>query len=287
MPTGRGAAAAWPDRIFPGAFPGACGAPCGRRRAIEGAVAIGPSARATAHNRPMSFDVLAADLLPESPLAGRAEQLLILLPARQDPGSSMLPLARALRAAFAQAMVLAPAGLAPAFPVPEPGPLSESESAAWRDALDRLRDWIVAAQQATGVGPAATAIAGFGEGAMAALELAVAFDGLAGRVLAFGGRFADLPVRAPEETTIHLFHGADDEAVPVAHARAAIERLGALGGDATIDIAGRTGHALAPVLVDCALHRLRTHIPARTWAAALGAVPAAVRKARERGSTDD
>ena len=236
----------------------------------------------------MSFDVLAADLLPESPLAGRAEQLLVLLPAQHDAAASMLPLARALRAAFAQAMVLARPGLAPAFPDPEAAAAATpAASSAVPAALGQLRAWVVAAQQATGVGPAATAIAGFGEGALAALELAVAFDGLAGRVLAFGGRFAALPVQAPEETTIHLFHGADDEVVPVAHARAAIERLGALGGDATIDIAGRTGHVLAPVLVDCALHRLRTHIPARTWAAALGAVPAAVRKARERGSPDD
>jgi len=222
----------------------------------------------------MPFDVLAADLLPEWPLAGRAEQLLILLPGHRDAPASMLALASALRGAFAQAMVLSPSGLVPPFPADGmPAP-----------ALDPLRDWVVAAQQATGVGPAATALAGFGEGALAALELACLFDGLAGRVLAFGGRCAVLPTRAPEQTTIHLFHGADDDVVPVAHARATIERLGALGGDATIDIAGGTGHVLAPVLVDCALHRLRTHIPARTWAAALGAIPAAVRKARERGS---
>jgi phospholipase/carboxylesterase len=249
---------------------------------------MGLAGPAPAHNRPMSSDVLAADLLPESPLAGRAEQLLILLPARQDAAASMLPLAQALRAAFAQAMVLAPPGLAPAFPDPEAAAAATPAACrALPAALEQLRAWVVAAQQATGVGPAATAVAGFGEGALAALELAVAFDGLAGRVLAFGGRFAALPVQAPEETTIHLFHGADDAVVPVAHARAAIERLGALGGDATIDIAGHTGHALAPVLVACALHRLRTHIPARTWAAALGAMPAAVRKARERGSQDD
>ena len=230
-----------------------------------------------AHNGRMAFDVLAADLLPDRPLAGRAEQLLVLLPARQDDPSSMRPLASALRDAFAQAMLLSPAGLVPPFP----------DAGAAAPALEPLRDWIAAAQQATGVGPAATAIAGFGEGALAALELSAAFDGLAGRVLAFGGRYATLPAQAPEETTIHLFHGADDPVVPVAHARAAIERLGALGGDATIDIAARTGHVLAPALVDCALHRLRTHIPARTWAAALGAMPAAVRKARERGRSGE
>ena len=223
----------------------------------------------------MALDVLAADLLPESPLAGRAEQLLILLHGAPDTPAAMQPLARALRGAFAQALVLGPAGLVP--------PFADAE-AALAEVLARLRTWIAAAQQASGVGPAATAVAGFGEGALAALELASAFDGLAGRVLAFGGRFAALPTRAPEETTIH---GADDEVVPVAQARAALERLGARGGDATIDIAGRTGHVLAPVLIDCALQRLRTHIPARTWAAALGAMPAAARKARERNGEQD
>ncbi len=221
----------------------------------------------------MALDVLAADLLPESPLAGRAEQLLILLHGAADTPAAMRPLATALRGAFAQALLLGPAGLVP--------PFAEAE-ATLADVLARLREWIGAAQQASGVGPAATAVAGFGEGALAALELASAFDGLAGRVLAFGGRYAALPERAPEETTIHLFHGADDQVVPAAQARAALERLGALGGDATIDIAGRTGHVLAPVLIDCALHRLRTHIPARTWAAALGSIPAAARRAREQ-----
>jgi phospholipase/carboxylesterase len=235
----------------------------------------------------MSFDALSADLLPEAPLAGRAEQLLILLPGWHESPASMLPLARALRAAFAQALVLAPPGLTPRFPGDEGAEATGLTRAALADALDRLRDWVATAQQACGVGPAATALAGFGEGALAALELSSACDGLVGRVLAFGGRYAALPTRAPDDTTILLFLGADDAVVPVALARAALERLGALGGDATIDIAGATGHVLAPVLVDCALHRLRTHIPARTWAAALGAAPAALRKARERGSSSE
>jgi phospholipase/carboxylesterase len=230
---------------------------------------------AGAHNAAMSSDVLSADLLPDRPPNGRAEQLLILLPAHGESPASMLPLAQALRQAFDTARVLSPAGLVPAFAA-DPS----QAGALATPALDSVRDWVAAAQRATGVGPAATALAGWGEGAMLALELSAAFDGLAGRVLAFGGRYAQLPQQAPEATTIHFFHGADDLVVPVAHARAALERLGALGGDATIDIAGRTGHALAPVLVDCALHRLRTHIPARTWAAALGALPAGTRRGR-------
>jgi len=94
-------------------------------------------------------------------------------------------------------------------------------------------------------------------------------------VLAFGGCFARLPLQAPRHATLHLFHGGADAVVPAAHAREALEALGALQGDATLDIAQGVGHELHPALIDQALWRLRNHIPARTWAAALGAVPGA------------
>ncbi|NRF67845.1 dienelactone hydrolase family protein [Aquincola sp. S2] len=200
------------------------------------------------------------------PAAGRAEQLMILLSGSDMPAAAWLPLAQVLRQAFPQAVLMAAAvesgaDVAAAVPIIEDA------------ALARLQDWVHAAQRDSGVGPAATALVGVSVGAMLALELVGREDGIAGRVLAFGGRYARLPEAAPRFTTIHLFHGADDAVVPVAFARAAIERLGALHGDATIDIAGATGHGLAPVLVDCALNRLRSHIPHRTWAAALGGAP--------------
>ena len=55
--------------------------------------------------------------------------------------------------------------------------------------------------------------------------------------------------------------------------QAAIGRLAELQGDATIDIAEGVGHTLHPALIDCALHRLKNHIPLRTWQAALGGAP--------------
>lgn len=225
------------------------------------------------------------------PAAGRAEQLMILLHGRASRPEAMAPLAQVLRQAFAQAALLAPPGFEPADAEPAvamPTGLRQwFSTVALDDAsraervmamLPRLARLVRAAQQATGVGPAATALVGFSQGAIISLELVGVEDGIAGRVLAFGGRYATLPTHAPRETTIHLFHGADDPVIPAAHARAAIERLGALHGDATIDIAGATGHALAPVLMQCALHRLTTHIPHRTWAAALGAAPPGLRE---------
>jgi phospholipase/carboxylesterase len=64
--------------------------------------------------------------------------------------------------------------------------------------------------------------------------------------------------------------------------------MGELHGDATIDIANGVGHALPPELVQCAVQRLQTHIPHRTWMAAMGAVPGLAQHAGgQAGEHDD
>jgi phospholipase/carboxylesterase len=214
------------------------------------------------------------------PAEGAPEQLILLLHGVGADGASMAPLAQALRAEFPQAALLAPDAPHP-FDAGGPGRqwfsvagITEANRAERvAAALPPLVAWVRQAQDRLRVGPAATAIAGFSQGAILALETALREDGLAGRVLAFGGRFAAPPEAAPRHTTVHLFHGGADPVIPAAHARAALEALAALQGDATLDIAEGTGHAIHPALVQRALFRLRNHIPARTWAAALGAVP--------------
>jgi len=229
-----------------------------------------------------------APLLPDTlqwlPAAGRAEQLMILLHGGGARAADMAPLAALLRAEFAQAALLAPEGFEPVdsglagrqwFAMTGPdGPVTEANRPARvAAALPRLADWVRAAQVATGVAPAATALVGFSQGAIVALELAQRHDGLAGRVLSFSGRYATLPDRAPVHTTLHFFHGATDTVIPAAQTQLAMDRLTALCGDATADIADGVGHALSPDLVCCAIDRLRTHIPHRTWVAAMGAAP--------------
>ncbi len=214
------------------------------------------------------------------PAEGAPEQLILLLHGVGADGASMAPLAQALRAEFPQAALIAPDAPHP-FDAGGPGRqwfsvagITEANRAERvAAALPPLVAWVRQTQDRLRVGPAATAIAGFSQGAILALETALREDGLAGRVLAFGGRFAAPPIAAPRHTTVHLFHGGADPVIPAAHARAALEALGALQGDATLDIAEGTGHAIHPALVQRALFRLRNHIPARTWAAALGAVP--------------
>lgn len=233
---------------------------------------------------------LMPDTLQWLPASGRPGQLMVLLHGWGASAADMAPLALALQAAFPQAALLAPQGFEPVdtglagrstgdavltgrqwFSLA--GVTEDSRPARVAAVLPRLADWVRAAQQASGLGPAATALVGFSQGAILALELAQLHDGLAGRVLSFAGRYATLPAAPLAHTTLHFFHGATDTVIPAAQSRLAMERLSALQGDATIDIASGVGHALPPTLVQCAVQRLQTHIPHRTWMAAMGAVP--------------
>lgn len=220
------------------------------------------------------------------PAAGTPQQLILLLHGWGGDGTRLAPLAQALRQQFPQAAVLAPDAPHPADAqvAGRPGPggrqwysvegLSETNWAQRvATALPALHAWVQAQQQRLGVGPAATCIGGFSQGAILSLALSARHDGLCGRVLAFGGRYTEAPLAAPRHTTIHLFHGGADRVIPAQGSRDALELLAALQGDATLDIAEGVGHEVHPALVQCALERLQTHIPLRTWRAALGAVP--------------
>ncbi|MFM2057951.1 MAG: hypothetical protein RLY71_2336 [Pseudomonadota bacterium] len=213
---------------------------------------------------------------------GRAQQLLVLLHGVGADAANLVQLADVLRTQFAQAAVLVPDGFEPFdmaaggrqwFSVR--GVTEANRPERVEAALPRLIDWIHAAQARLQVSAAATALIGFSQGSIMALEAVAREDGLAGRVLAFSGRYASLPAQAPQQTTIHLLHGAADAVMPVGLARAAFEHLAELpGGDVTLDIAEEVGHELHPALVEQALHRLTHHIPLRTWHAALGSAPA-------------
>ncbi|MDA8129088.1 MAG: esterase [Betaproteobacteria bacterium] len=214
------------------------------------------------------------------PAAGPVAQLFILLHGVGGRASDLLPLADALGTAFPQAACLLPEGPSPFDEAAEgrqwfsiDGITEGNRPARVAEALPALHALVRQAQARHKVVQPDTALAGFSQGAIMALEYAVAHDGSVGRVLAFAGRFATLPERAPEFTTLHLLHGKADRIVPVDHAYAAYERLSRLGGDATLDVADSVGHELHAALADRAIHRLRTCIPLRTWKNALGGAP--------------
>jgi phospholipase/carboxylesterase len=118
-----------------------------------------------------------------------------------------------------------------------------------------------------------TALFGFSQGAIMALEAAQAEPELAGRVIAFSGRYATLPTHAPHDTCVHLLHGLDDSVVPHAPAVAAARQLVALGADVTADVLPQVGHELDPRLIERAVDQLRSFLPQRTWRAAFEAAP--------------
>jgi len=118
-----------------------------------------------------------------------------------------------------------------------------------------------------------TALFGFSQGAIMALEAAQAEPELAGRVIAFSGRYATLPDHAPRDTCVHLLHGLDDTVVPHGPAVAAARQLVALGADVTADVLPQVGHELDPRLIERAIDQLRTFLPQRTWRAAFEAAP--------------
>ncbi|WP_459614424.1 esterase [Bordetella sp. 2513F-2] len=206
-------------------------------------------------------------------------QLFVLLHGVGGTPDGLESLALALRVAFPGAVVRIPEGFEPHdaggrqwFPVHDITEANRPQRVA--QALPALAEYVQSAQHSLRLKAADTALVGFSQGAIMALEAVQAYGRLAGRVLAFAGRYAQLPTAAPPYTTIHLLHGADDAVMPVSHAQAAQARLAELHGDSTIDVASRVGHELHPALVQRAIQRLQTCVPLRSWAAAMTMDPA-------------
>ena len=226
------------------------------------------------------------------PAQGAPEQLILLLHGWGSNGNAMAPLAQALREQFPQAAILAPdaphayeRSTRPATALRQWYAVDDLTPEIWtarvQGALPSLHDWVQAQQQRLRVGPAATALGGFSQGAILSMALALKHDGIAGRVLAFSGCLTEPPTAAPRLTTLHLFHGGEDTVIPADGSRQALEWLAELQGDVTVDIASGLGHELHPALIQCAQDRLKSHIPMRTWQAAMGAVPRAAGAAED------
>ena len=218
-------------------------------------------------------------LFPEQ---GDPQQLFVLVHDSAAGPQQLLPLAQACKKAFVNALVVLPYG-----PIPgesgqygwlEPDAEGKGEAALPERvarALPALIELVRGLQARYALSGEQTALAGFGEGAMLVLEACSAQPGLAGRALAFSGRYARLPLQAPPVTTLHLLHGAADRVIPADRAREAHAHLAELRGDATLDIASTVGHELHEALIQQALHRLQTCLPLRSWEAALGDLGAA------------
>ena len=202
-------------------------------------------------------------------------QLFVLLHGNGGAAVDMLALATMIGESFGEAAVVMPEGFE-AIPLGKtvrqwfpPFELTDSNRAEHvAKAVPPLAAFIRQQQERFGILQSDTALAGFAEGATLALALSDSQDGLVGRVLAFSGRYAAWPDKAPSLTTLHLLHGQLDEVVPVRQAQQAYAELMALGADATCDIASTVGHELHPALMAQAIHRLQTCVPLRFWRSA-------------------
>jgi phospholipase/carboxylesterase len=146
-----------------------------------------------------------------------------------------------------------------------------ARAAALAGLVAAVRHW----QGLANLGAEATVLLGFSQGATLVFEAVTggATGALAGRAIGLAGRYTWLPEVAPPATTLFLLHGKADADVPYAHTVAAVERLVALEADVVADVLPFVGHEIPAEMLDLAIRRLRTHVPARLWKQALADVP--------------
>lgn len=112
--------------------------------------------------------------------------------------------------------------------------------AAAMPAFEReVRRW----QQQAGVGPEATSLVGFSQGAIMSLESTQA-AGLAHRIVSVSGRFAQPPRRAFPAVAYRFVHGDSDPVIDARFSIEAAEALRLLGADATVQLVPGLGHGI-------------------------------------------
>ncbi len=227
---------------------------------------------------PMTQDAL----IVQQP-AGAARQLVLLFHGLGADAEDLRPVGQRLASEYPQALVVS---------LRAPYPCDFGFGYQWISSIDiddarriervraempgfaqEIRRW----QLEAALGPEATVLIGFSQGAMMVLE-AVSHAGdtaIAGRVVALAGRYAQLPEEAPAGTTLFLVHGKADEVVPCDHTVEAAEHLAGLGADVVADVIPFLGHTIDTEMLELLVERLRTHIPKRHWDAALRGAPPA------------
>ena len=209
--------------------------------------------------------------------AGQAQQLILLFHGVGGSPRDMLGIGRRLRTEFPQAFVVAIAAdrdsdLGQGYEWFSTRSIDDAQRITRvADAMPGFLASIAYWQRAAGVDENATALIGFSQGGIMALESSRLGHYLAGRIVTIGSRYAALPGSAPPRTTLHLFHGKMDPVIPYSHTVAAAQLLVDLGADLTADVVPFLGHQISNELHDLVIERLRTHIPRRLWEEALQA----------------
>ena len=203
-----------------------------------------------------------------------AQSLVIFLHGYGADGADLLGLADPLAPHLRRTAFVAPDAPEPCvgtpfgrqwFPIPWLDGSTEAASAASLAlSSEDLNRYIDAAMAANGVGPEATALVGFSQGTMMALDVALRRAAPLAGVVGFSGRLlrpetlaAQIIARPP----VLLIHGDADPVVPYADLAKAAAGLKAAGVSVTTHTSRGTGHGIAPDGLGLALRFLQEHLP--------------------------
>jgi phospholipase/carboxylesterase len=204
------------------------------------------------------------EILPER---GKPEHLFFLFHGLGASASDLLPLAQFFRNAVPQGAYLLPDGVQP-YDGGGPGRQwfsfvglsNDNRLQRIQDVLPIMRGLIQRAQARFVLTSHQTTLIGFSQGAILALEYTARIDDQIAQVLAFSGRYADLPSKAPAATHIHLLHGQQDGVIEVCYAQQAYERLTHLGGHVSLDIDPVMGHGISSKMLNQAMSHWRVRM---------------------------
>ncbi len=190
------------------------------------------------------------DLLIQRPDAKSARHLLLLFHGVGSSAEDLRPFGEALAALQPQACVVS-------LRSPDASDLGQgwqwfsvqgvteaNRPARVAATMPRFVEAVRAWQRESGIGPEASSLVGFSQGAIMALESTQQPEPITSRVIALAGRFAQAPRIAPPQVALHLLHGEQDRVMPAALATDAAARWRALGGEATLDLFPGLGHGI-------------------------------------------
>jgi phospholipase/carboxylesterase len=180
-----------------------------------------------------------------------ADSLIILLHGHGAHGGDMIELARAWQARFPNAAFVAPDGLQDMgggarrwFPVTS---ASLEELAAGAEAArPEIEAFIDAEGKRYGVGRARTVVAGFSQGTIVALNLAIKTQHPLAMIIGFSGMLAAASVSkiTAQATPITLLHGALDRLIPASAVSTAEAVLTQAGFSITNTVFDGLGHGI-------------------------------------------
>jgi len=181
-----------------------------------------------------------------------ARHLFVFLHASGADARSMIPAAFKYQGRFPSAALVVPSGFSLYRKTPESKQWFSTKDPSAENHLDRVSailpriEQLVRREQTNHRVPVErTVLIGYSQGGTVALEAVKAFPELAGAVVAYAARFAQLPKAGTRmDSRIHLVHGGYDSVVSRVYAERAARALAGLRIPVTLDIIEDLGHAL-------------------------------------------